>query len=287
MKKLSIVFCLLCFVIFSSCDEINGPYEDYTNVPKGTRKVLLEDFTGHQCGNCPTAAREALKLDSIFEGRIILVGTHVSFFADTNKTGKFTYNFKTEAGNQLDVDYGIEAAGLPKGMVNRAKYNTQYLLNYGDWASVIAQQLAVVPDVHLAIENTYNETTRELNIDVDVEYMKRGRPNQRMVVYLLEDSIVNWQKDYALPDGQQDVSNYVHRHVLRKAITPTYGDVITNTESFIGKVTRKTFTTTLSPAYNDKHCSIVVFVLDDKGPSTTPKGFDRVVLQAEEKKVIE
>ena len=286
MKNLYIIFCLFTAVVFSSCDEIKGPYEEYPEIPPGDRKILLEDFTGHQCGNCPDAAKEAMKIDSIYKGRIIIVATHVGFFADTNKTGKFTYNFKTPPGDQIDADYGNIGDALPKGMVNRVKYNNKYVLNWGDWSTVVAQQLAIAPDVNIKLENTYDATERNLKVDVEVAYVKQGKPNQKLVIYLVEDSIVNWQKQYNPPLG--DIPNYVHRHVLRKALTPVYGDVLSSGETIPGKTIKKTYDNIkISTAYNQEHCHIVAFVIEDKGNDTNPAVPNRPVLQVEEKKLME
>jgi thiol-disulfide isomerase/thioredoxin len=42
-----------------------------------TRRVLLEDFTGHTCNNCPAAAVIAEGLQTFYgEDQLILVGVH-------------------------------------------------------------------------------------------------------------------------------------------------------------------------------------------------------------------
>lgn len=278
MNKLIILASSL-FLFLAACDEIKGPYEEDAIVPAGDRKVLLEDFTGHKCGNCPNATKEAIKLDSIFEGRVIVVATHCSFFADTNIAGKYTTNFKIPMGEKIDKDFGVELAGLPKGMVNRTIYNGKKLLNFGDWSSAVLKELSVAPDVNIALTSTYDTSSRYLKVDAEVEYVKRGSSDLKIVICLIEDKVVDWQLDYSKPSGQQDIPNYVHRHVLREPLTPIYGERISATDVVAGKKIKKTFTIdNLSTKYNAKNCSIVAYVLSGaEGQDDTRK-----VLQAEE-----
>jgi len=55
--------------ILYSCDVIEGDYMTVgTNNPDDTtsfvKKVLIEDFTGHRCPNCPSAAAELEALEN-------------------------------------------------------------------------------------------------------------------------------------------------------------------------------------------------------------------------------
>ncbi len=283
MKKMLYLFSTLIILsLLNACDVIKGPYEEDAVVPAGDRKVLLEDFTGHECGNCPLAGKEAVKLDSIYKGRVIVVATHCSFFADTNATGKFTYNFKTAVGNELDTKFSIETAGLPKGMINRQPKDgntaifSNRLSNYGEWSSRISTELTKAPEINIALSKTYDSTTRNLQLEVELEYVKRGNINQQLVLYVVEDSIINWQKWYN--HVPEDMPNYVHRHVLRNGITSTWGDSISSKEEVAGKKLNKTYYHTISTRYNQKHCYIVAFVQNN---------VTKEILQVEEIKLIE
>ncbi len=282
--KISSLFIFSIFVAFTfaACDEITGPYTEDVNVTEGGRKILLEDFTGHECGNCPYGGLEAIKLDSIYKGRVIVVATHCSFFADTNKNGKFSYNFKTAVGDELDQFFNIETAGLPKGMVNRQAKDGDYsifsnrLLNYTAWSSSIAMELNKTAAVNLSLSKNYDTLSRNLNLDVEIEYLEKGNINQQLVVYLVEDSIINWQKWYGhIPE---DVPDFAHRHVLRKSLNGTWGDRLSGSVKSAGQIISKTFSTTISSKYKHKKCYIVAFVQNN---------LTKEILQVEEIKLIE
>lgn len=289
MKNLFLI-AIITLSLFSSCDVLEGPFDekvaiDTTAGPK--RKILLEDFTGHTCGNCPCAAKEAIRLDSIYEGRIIVVATHVGFFAEPYPGGsKFRADYRTTAGNEINDYFQIDAQGLPQGMINRAPYNNVKILSATAWSSAVAPYIldtavANHPDATITMNATYNSANRAANITVNSSYLKEGNSNHQLVVYVVEDSIINWQKFYASCGGvDKDVQNYVHRHVLRTSITSTWGDVLYSAGSVIpiGTSINKTYSYTLDPTWNEEHIYIVAFIQDNN---------TREVVQVEEIKLLE
>lgn len=270
MKKILILAFAISTALYA-CDVLEGPFDEQVIAPidttKPLRKIFLEDFTGHTCGNCPCAAEEAKKLDSIYEGRIIVVATHIGFFAEPYGSGsKFLYDFRTNTGNEVDNYFQIDGVGLPRGMVNR-KASPTVILNPTAWATAIGQvDTAVIAE--LKMSKSYNAATRTATIQVNTKYLKAGNSNHQLVVYAVEDSIINWQKFYAQcsPTGANiDVPNFVHRHVLRGAINSTWGDALYTSGSTIpvGFTINKTFTKTLDPTWSEKHMSFVAFIQDN------------------------
>ena len=65
------------------------------------KKVLIEDFTGHTCQNCPQAADEIHTLQQIsaYQGKIVAIGIHAGFFAETNTN--FPTDFRTPEGTEV------------------------------------------------------------------------------------------------------------------------------------------------------------------------------------------
>ena len=73
MKKLlTLTLIILCI---ASCDKIEPPYSSGNTNPIDTtsvkRNILIEDFTGHTCPNCPAAAAELETIHSIYGNQII------------------------------------------------------------------------------------------------------------------------------------------------------------------------------------------------------------------------
>lgn len=90
-------------MVLTSCNKVNPPYTTSGNGSgqnDTVRKVLLEEFTGHQCPNCPNAHTTAKNLKDFYDKQLIIVVVHATSFTD-NDNPPFVYNFKTPAGNEL------------------------------------------------------------------------------------------------------------------------------------------------------------------------------------------
>ena len=104
VKKIisAICFTLLSVAILNSCDYVHDATEVSTNTTGGGtpgvvyRKVLVEDYTGHKCGNCPAAALKLLHLDTTYEDKVIPLAVHAGFFATTN--AQYPTNLLSTAG---------------------------------------------------------------------------------------------------------------------------------------------------------------------------------------------
>lgn len=289
MKKI-LLFLFGAATLFSSCDVLEGPFDekvavDTTAGPK--RKILLEDFTGHTCGNCPCAAKEALRLDTAFEGRIIIVASHVGFFAEPYANGtKFRTDFRTPAGTEVNDYFQIDAQGLPQGMVNRKIIDGSRILSSTAWATAVSPfvtdtNISKYPDATITMSAAYNSANRTASIEVNSKYLKLGNSNHQLVVYVVEDSIINWQKFYASCGGvDKDVPDYVHRHMLRGAVNSTWGDALytSGTTIPVGTSINKSYTQVLDPSWDEKHIYFVAFIQDN---------VTKEVIQVEEVKLIE
>lgn len=213
MKKYLTIICSI--IIFSSCDKVEGPYMNDTNIePIDTtylKKILIEDFTGHLCPNCPDAAREIEAIHDIYGNQIIGMAIHVSTaFAKpyhSSQAPSFQYDFRTQWGDDWDDIYAISQAGLPRGMVNRIGYPDNHKLGKDEWASIVAQELSKQSNFKISINTTVNSITLKSKISSNIS----GDFN--IVVCLTESNIINWQKD-----GGSNVEDYQHNHVLRSVL---------------------------------------------------------------------
>ena len=72
---------MVAVLALGACNEIDEADRllDYTP-PAGDRNVLLEEFTGQMCPNCPEGAREAHRLQENNPGMVI-VSIHAGGFA--------------------------------------------------------------------------------------------------------------------------------------------------------------------------------------------------------------
>ncbi|MCE3259577.1 MAG: outer membrane protein Omp28, partial [Bacteroidetes bacterium] len=123
MKKSIPLVVALAALLFTSCDKVSYAKQS-SEVKANTRKVLIEDYTGHQCGNCPNAAVVAESLHEKYGDKVVIIAVHAGFFARTNAT-EFPTSYTCQVGNDWDSKnggFGVSAAGNPNGMINRKNF---------------------------------------------------------------------------------------------------------------------------------------------------------------------
>lgn len=242
MKKLlTLTLIVLCI---ASCDKIEPPYFSGNTNPIDTtsvkRNILIEDFTGHTCPNCPAAAAELETIHSIYGNQIIGMAIHVgNSFARPypSGAGKFQYDFRTKWGEEIDGFFAIEASGLPKGMVNRAGYPDSHKKGKDEWSDQVQNLLNSDPKFKITISSTNSE-----NITITTKTLENIQGNYNLVVCLTENEIINWQKD-----GGDENEEYVHNHVLKSVLNGTWGESLKADINYVdGEEIIKSFTINLN-----------------------------------------
>ena len=216
MKNIITLFSFI--LIITSCEIVEGPYEidngNITPIDTNTyvKKILIEDFTGHTCQNCPSAARELEAIHSLYGDQIIGMAIHVSkAFArpyPPSQAPNYQYDFRTKWGKEWDNLFGISEIGLPGGMINRIGYPNEHRLGKDEWLSRVITELEKEIDFGMSI------TVNEGIINVNTEILKNINGDYNLVVCLIENNIINWQKD-----GSEDVENYEHNHAFRSLLS--------------------------------------------------------------------
>ncbi len=270
----------LTVLILPSCDRVEQPLKEKTDqcgsneavVP--IRKILLEDYTGHTCGNCPRAAEKVLELKTTYCAHIVPIAVHVGFFAYPGGSD-YPDDYRTEGGNALDAFYGNGNAGLPNGLVNRKTFDAGQVLPFSAWAASIGLLLEQPARAILHIENKYNALTREVETVVTSKMLDDFSENLNITVYFVEDSIVGAQLDYA--QNPTLIDNYVHRHMLRKAVNGAFGTALATAPEYASELVSK-FTFKIDQQWNENHGQIVAFISNTE---------TKEVIQAESKYILE
>jgi hypothetical protein len=293
MKNL-IIFVYLIFTAISinSCDYVSNTIEPNSNngnnqtidSTKVYRKVLIEDYTGHRCGNCPAAAKILKRIDSIYHGKVVPLAVHCTNFANPNVT--YPEDFRTSEGTEYDNVLGVSASsGLPNGLVNRKGFGTpNFVKADSQWESEAQTFFNQEADFSIDLTNTYNSASNTFNAEIKITALKDLSGEYNATLLLVEDSIIGVQYDQSLPVAQQVVTNYNFMHVLRKSLNTAWGEVAFNGTIAKGQTFTKTFSNvSLNASYVPKNCQVIAYIYDAATSSTTRYE----VFQAEMKKVKE
>ena len=280
MKKIAriIILIILSAFIIPACDIVEDPYLMRVTggvVPgpgENVRKVLLEDYTGQKCPNCPAAAEEAHKLKTIYGEQLVLLTIHAGNYSVPDPSGDFTAEYRTQEGADLNVFFAFP--GYPMGLVNRTEFSGSRILLKDSWEAAAAIQTDLEAQVEIIITNTYNTGTSKLDCLLETEFLKDMDGTYNICVFIVESGIISPQ------ETEQGVNlTYEHNHVLRGSMNGTWGDVVgTDGQAISGSALTNSYSYTIPDGWNADNCSVVAFVYN----TTTNE-----VVQAEEKNIVE
>ncbi len=218
------------------------------------RNVIIEEFTGVRCPNCPDGAAEIENLKARFGDNLIPVSIHSSgSFAFPLPESK--YDFRTDAGDQL-LEFLGQPLGYPSAVVNRIAPSNAGRLQQGQaiWAGLIEEILKEPPSLAINLIQTYDSTSRNLMLDVSMLLNKAINESLFLSVMLLENGVVDAQLDF---DGL--VEDYEHNHILRFMLTPFDGKLLG--ERFaIGTFIEQSFSFRVPEEWIAINCELVAFV---------------------------
>ena len=251
MKKLFPIFAMSALMLVAlGCDKIDDPHKPY--VPMGGNKtVLIKDFTGVRCVNCPEAAETVHELQhSLGEDRIFILSVHAGFLA--MPTGGFP-DFRTEEGtawygdNNSNPLFSVDHVALTEG-------NTLYVEQID---TPLSDGLAEAQTFDIEIIPSYDETTRKLSIESKVVATADSDGQMYVTVCMVEDSIVGRQ---IVPGGADE--NYVFRNVFRGTVNGLDGELLTNNPIFVNDEFKLRHNIDLNEDFNADQCYVMTYVYE-------------------------
>ena len=213
---------LLALLLLVGCDAVERPdrwREDPAPiVPR--RNVLLVDFTGQRCSNCPAAADLLHSLTAGPAGaRIIPVSVHggaLALSTDASPRG-----LAGPDARRLTDEAHVNS--WPMGTVDQPVGGT--LLRPSAWNAALAERLSLAADADAAAQQSLVADAHVALATRTLSYTLRPRhltdaagqadAETYLHLWLVEDSITAPQ---TLADGTER-ADYLHRHVLRLDLT--------------------------------------------------------------------
>jgi hypothetical protein len=276
MKQL--ILPVFAIVLLASCKETAPPidfgpkakdtsYMAATEAPQ-QRVVVMEEFTGVTCTNCPAGHNIIKTLETANPDRIAAIGIQIYNFSQGNPVDepivKTQHDNRTQAGTQISNDVFGTVSAMPTAGIDRTVVNGTMLIDTRGWAGTVNTRLAQPTSANVAITSTYNAGSRQALITVHVAYTSAVSKAQNLTVALVENDITDAQEGVG-PTGFEQ--NYVHQHVLRDVLTAPTGSTILNDKSIKqpGQVYERTFVYNVNADWKPENCEIVAFVSNNQG----------------------
>ncbi|MGD1844316.1 MAG: Omp28 family outer membrane lipoprotein [Salibacteraceae bacterium] len=254
------LFLLSSSLLLHSCDEVTYPKVNSTVDPtnpvvQGNKKVLIEKFTGLGCGGCVTATKRGEELKAIYGDQMILVEVHTGPFA-THNNPYWQYDFTTPAGDEYK-DILSEVPGYPNSFVNRRSVGPNNLfISYSTWAQRVEEIIQEKSPFSIGLDVLKENNERKLTIKVNTTVTEALAGEHNLVVYITENGIIAPQTQ---PDNSTE-NEYVHNHVLRKAIESPWGELLFAESASPGETFENSYEITVPDKWNIDNLDIVAYV---------------------------
>lgn len=213
--------------------------------PTHTTKVMVEDYTGTWCGYCPRLAH-ALEQTVALNANVIPVALHDD------------EHMPFPGVATLENTFGI--TGFPSGRINRT-------ISWNESTSQPIDYLSEIQPLGLAINSSLSGNT--ISAEIKVHFDISVDDDLKLVVYLMENGLVYPQVNYYNEDSSSPfyqqgdpITDFVHNHTARIALTDSLGDAIPATEN----ATNNTYTVNFSQSVpttvqNSNNLELVAFVV--------------------------
>ena len=222
------------------------------------RGILIEDYTGQDCVNCPEATELIGRICQIVADtagiEVIPVAIH-SGPLGVMPSASHPDGLATELGNTYYRHWACEYQ--PMGLIDRS----DGVLGKEDWEPKVrwdlSQLTSKIAATNIVVEPTYDEASRQLNVKVSVAAVKNATTGN-LQVWLTEDQVVAFQK---YPNNVTKADN-IHNHVLRTSLNGTWGEEVNIAETEFRELN---YSCTLAQGWNAQNLSVVAFVANDSG----------------------
>ena len=286
MKKILFAICGAA-VLFTGCKEHDQPLiivqsvdSSYVVTPAPAAEahnVLIEEFTGQTCSNCPAAHAELEGIASSHPaGSVNIIGMYLYNIPQAvPDIGTSKYDFRDSTATNISTAIYGGVNQLPGAGIDRVPGSTGLQLGSGDWPNAVNTRLAVTTPVNLHVQSSYSAATGTATITVFVTYTSSVSTAQNLSVVVVEDSMVDIQEEPlfgAFPSGYD--SSYLFTNVFRGMVSsPPVGDPILATIPIKqpGQVDRRIYTykpkvfPPATPAINVSRCRVIAFVNNANG----------------------
>lgn len=279
MKKLLFAICAGA-LLWAGCKEHDIPIDfsikaisDTTYVltsvpPAAPHQVLVEEFTGQTCPNCPQAHADLDAISLAHSGFVNVISLYTYGNPQSKPPAVHIYDFEdTTATNLLTTIYA-NVGGLPAAGIDRvAESGSIVQVGNSSWDGYITTQLGVADPLNLTVTSTYDSSKTTATITATVTYTQAQSTPQNLSIVVVEDSMYDNQE---FPSGGDQL--FWFKDVFRGMVTAIAGDVLQvtagNDVKEAGRFFQKVYSYGLpakTPALKPAHCRVIAFVNSSAG----------------------
>lgn len=245
--------------IIAPCDDSEVP--EFTALETDIQRILVEDFTAHQCGNCPPAAVKAAALLAAHPDQIVPLAIHAGELASTNEEYPTDWTCDESDIYWDDLEFQVN----PVGRINRLETETSILL-LDQWDAAVDALLDVMPKAGLQMVVSHDESSGNTGIHVHVTWFEALEGPARLALLVSENHLVGSQLWYTTvdPPGPGYMEEYEHEHMLRGSVTGAKGLVVAENPA-AGDTQQQCYAFTWNADWDASHSDLIAVLTAANG----------------------
>ena len=217
------------------------------------KTVLIKDFTGARCVNCPAAAEYAHNLQHQLDAdHIFIMSVHAGYLAQP--IGSFP-NFLTEEGTEWYNNHDSN----PLFAVDHVALTDGNTFNEGQIDAPVTAALEEEQTFEIVVDRQFEEASRHLQVNVQAIALVDFDGEFYITACLVEDHITGWQTTPAGVDKEYDF-----RNVFRGTLNGAYGEAFEEYHVDPDDTFFFSYSTDINADYNADECYLMVYVYDKR-----------------------
>lgn len=251
-SKLLMLATIPAALLAGGCDDVKegpGRYQ-HVGLIESERRVLVFDFTGQSCTNCPVGAQTIQEIHDSYPANIVAVGLSPFGNPNTEPPTAKDFGLRSEEATVMYKYYNPD--GFPCAVFDGTSMDQG---SFAVWNQMFRQALLVAPQADITTVLKYDEESRNLKVQYTVEYLDNVGGASNIQLWITEDNIVAPQK---LANGSV-YPRYVHNHLLRASMAGDWGDELGSGHK-AGEVVHGEAEIVLDANWNAENCNVVAFV---------------------------
>ncbi|MCE2961754.1 MAG: Omp28-related outer membrane protein [Chitinophagales bacterium] len=229
MRLFAVLITSLFIWAIQSCKEVlparvaivsvDSTYTIASLPPAQSRVVLLEEYTGASCVNCPDGHRIVKEILTQFGSRVAAVGLHPkgNVLAKPVEEGNPDLDFTTEEARLLANTFLVSS--LPSGTIDRKQFDGSIVQGRFELKQRVESVINSDVKVNVKSRVYFDNKAGKSVLEIECTMLEDIAEDLNFSIMLIENKLDAPQKS-----GSIVLDPYEHEHVLRKMLTNALGN---------------------------------------------------------------
>jgi hypothetical protein len=229
MRLIAVLITSLFIWAMQSCKEVlpgrvaivavDSTYVIASLPPAQSRVVLLEEYTGASCVNCPDGHKIVKEILTQFGNKVAAIGLHPKGNVLAKPVEIGGPDFTTEEAKLIGNTFFVSS--LPSGTIDRKQFDGSIVQGRFEWKQRLESVINSDVKVNVKSRVYFDDKAGKSVLEIECTILEDIAEDLNFSIMLIENKLDAPQKS-----GSLVLDPYEHEHVLRKMLTNALGNAL-------------------------------------------------------------